>query len=155
MRALAEADDASLRSSLTTTVKETFPRLLLKDSPTSQMGAMVELKAGVGGAESTLFTSELARMYERVASTLGFSVMVMNRSEVDGAGAREIVLEVKGEGAYDALRTESGVHRVQRVPATETSGRTHTSTVTVLVCLSFSFFPCPYVLTAGTKRFYR
>ena len=94
----------------------------------------MELKAGVGGDEASLFVSDLLRMYGRVAETNRWNVEVIAKEETEsGRGTKNAVLEVRGEGAYDALRWESGVHRVQRVPETERSGRVHTSTAAVVV----------------------
>jgi peptide chain release factor 1 len=93
----------------------------------------MELKSGVGGSESSLFLGEMMRMYTRLANEIGWKVSVVASNETENGGVKDAVLEVEGEGAYDTLRWESGVHRVQRVPATETSGRTHTSTVAVVV----------------------
>lgn len=137
---LAQADDKSLRESLSQAVSTTFPNLLLADSPTLKLGALMEFKGGVGGAESGLFLSEMFRMYERLASAKRLEFEVLSKSELDTGGLREAVVEVKGEGAYDLLKTESGVHRVQRVPATETGGRTHTSTVALVVCFPQSLY---------------
>jgi peptide chain release factor 1 len=123
-----------LRASLAHTTGTTLPALLLSASPTAGLGALMEIKAGVGGAEAALFADELVRMYERAAGARGWAPAVVGRAEMDNGGLREATIEVPGAGAYDALRAESGVHRVQRVPATETSGRTHTSTVAVVVC---------------------
>ena len=96
----------------------------------------MELKAGVGGDEAALFVSDLLRMYGRAGETNGWQVEVIAREENEsGRGIKSSVLEMRGEGAYDCLRWESGVHRVQRVPETERSGRVHTSTAAVVVSL--------------------
>ena len=97
------------------------------------MSALVELKSGVGGAESSLFVEDLLRAYERVAHEYGWKASLMSSSPLDQGGLRDAILEVQDERAYDLMRWESGVHRVQRVPQTESSGRIHTSTVTVMV----------------------
>lgn len=115
-----------------------FPLLLLPESQTAHFSALVELKAGAGGDESTLFLSELLRMYTRLAQNNEFNVELVSFSASDpaagsGGGGKEAILEIKGIGAYDEFRFESGVHRVQRVPATEMKGRLHTSTVAVVV----------------------
>ena len=110
-----------------------IPTALLPSSETEGLSALVELKAGVGGSESSLFAAELSRMYGRFARLNGWEPTVLASSESDGGGFKDVILEVKGSGAYDALRWESGVHRVQRVPATEASGRLHTSTVAAVV----------------------
>jgi peptide chain release factor 1 len=111
----------------------------------------MELKAGVGGAEAALFLSEMLRMYERLAASRGFEVSLLSKSDLDQGGMRDAVVEIKGDGAYDTLRAESGVHRVQRVPATETGGRTHTSTVAIVVCSIYLFLACPSLTSAGSS----
>jgi peptide chain release factor 1 len=135
LRALAADEQTELLSTLQKLASETFPSLLIRASSTSSYGAMIELKAGVGGSESALFLSDLSRMYTRFATTNKLTCEWVNKNELEGprGGIKDAILEVKGEGAYDALRWESGVHRVQRVPATETQGRVHTSTVAVVV----------------------
>ncbi len=94
---------------------------------------IVEIRAGAGGDEAALFASELAQMYERYSAKRGWQFNRVDLSESDLGGFREAVFEIKGDGAYAALRHEMGVHRVQRVPATEKQGRVHTSTVSVAV----------------------
>ncbi|CAE6398625.1 unnamed protein product [Rhizoctonia solani] len=135
LRALAADEQTESLGKLQTLATKTFPSLLLQASPTSAYGAAIELKAGVGGGESALFLGDLARMYIRFAATHKYSCEWINKSEMEGArgGIKDAILEIKGEGSYDSLRWESGVHRVQRVPATETQGRVHTSTVAVVV----------------------
>ena len=96
----------------------------------------MELKSGVGGSESSLFLSDLLRMYQRLAHSNNWKSSVVAKNSIEGGGIKDAIVEIKGETAYDTLRWESGVHRVQRVPATESSGRTHTSTVAVVA----SFF---------------
>lgn len=142
LRALATDEQNELLGTLQKLASETFPSLLIRASPTSSYGAMLELKAGVGGSESALFLGDLSRMYSRFASTNKYSCEWVNKNELEGSrgGIKDAILEVKGEGAYDALRWESGVHRVQRVPATETQGRVHTSTVAVVVSLFMNSF---------------
>lgn len=95
--------------------------------------AFMEIRAGTGGLEASLFAGELARMYTLYGQKRGWSVSIASMAETDIGGYREIVLHVEGKKIYEQLRYEAGVHRVQRVPATETSGRVHTSTVTVVV----------------------
>ena len=94
---------------------------------------ILEIRAGAGGEESAIFASELASMYERYAAIRGWSFALVSESKTELGGYREAVFEVKGEGVCDALRHESGVHRIQRVPATEKLGRVHTSTASVAV----------------------
>lgn len=93
----------------------------------------MELKSGVGGSEASLFLTNLLRMYQRYAHTMRWKANVVASNENEGGGTKDAVIEFEGKGAYDALRWESGVHRVQRVPATEASGRVHTSTVAIVV----------------------
>ncbi|EMD32396.1 hypothetical protein CERSUDRAFT_108830 [Gelatoporia subvermispora B] len=133
MRALAEEEHASLTEELTKMVETTLPRLVVPSSTTAQMSALVELRSGVGGSESSLFLGEVMRMYLRVADMYEWKASVLSRNETENGGVKDAIMEIKGEGAYDVLRWESGVHRVQRVPATESNGRVHTSTVAVLV----------------------
>ena len=108
-------------------------RLLLPKDPDDERPAFVEIRAGTGGDESALFAGDLARMYTRYAATVGWKVEVMSANESELGGYKEVVLRVEGDHAYGALRFESGGHRVQRVPATETQGRIHTSACTVAV----------------------
>lgn len=133
MRTLASEEFASLTHTLSTHISTTFPSLLVPPSSTRDLHALLELKAGVGGSEATLFLLDLLRVYVRYAGSVGWRTSIIQSSETESGGLRDAILEIKGEGAYDALRWESGVHRVQRVPATESSGRTHTSTVAVIV----------------------
>ena len=93
----------------------------------------MELKSGVGGSEASLFLADLLRMYLRLANGRRWKATVVSQNDSDGGGIKDAIIEIKGEGVYDALRWESGVHRVQRVPATEASGRVHTSTVAAVV----------------------
>lgn len=141
MRALALADVPSALSSLSAT-RSRLLSVLAPPPPTSSLSALVELKSGVGGSESSLFAAELLRMYQRVAARRGWAASVVEAVGVDGMGTgdayKEALLEVSGEGAFGYLRREAGVHRVQRVPATESKGRVHTSTVSIIVRLPLS-----------------
>ena len=140
MRALAVEEHNSLTNSLTELVETTVPSLLVPPSTTSHMSAMLDLKSGVGGSEASLFLADLLRMYLRLANVRGWKASVVSQNDAsDGGGLKDALVEVKGEGAYEALRWESGVHRVQRVPATEASGRVHTSTVAIIVSLLYVF----------------
>jgi len=146
MRSLAVTEQASLLESISGQITNKFPSLLLPPSTTSEHFALMELKAGVGGDEATLFVSDLLRMYGRLGELNGWQVEVISKEQTDsGKGTRNATLEVRGEGAYDMLRWESGVHRVQRIPETEKSGRLHTSTAAIVVSgnnfnLSFVLF---------------
>ena len=133
MRALAEDEYGALTARLGTYLATTFPALLVPPSRTRAFSALLELKAGVGGSEAALFLTDLLRVYVRHAHARGWRADVIQSADVLGGGMREAIVEVKGDGAYDVLRWETGVHRVQRVPATEASGRVHTSTVAVIV----------------------
>jgi peptide chain release factor 1 len=94
---------------------------------------ILEIRAGAGGDEAAIFAGDLARMYQRYAAKCGWSFTILDRNETTLNGYKSLVAEVKGNGVYEALKNESGVHRVQRVPATERSGRVHTSTASVAV----------------------
>ena len=130
---LAVVESDSLLSSLRSLLTHELPNALLPASETDGLSALVELKAGVGGSESSLFVADLLRMYGRFARLNDWSPTVLASSESDGGGFKDALLEIKGAGAYESLRWESGVHRVQRIPATEASGRVHTSTVAAVV----------------------
>lgn len=107
--------------------------LLVPADPRDQRPVIVEIRAGAGGDEAALFAGDLMRMYQRFAERQGWRTDVLDASEGGVGGLKEVVFEINGKGAFSKLRHESGVHRVQRVPATESSGRIHTSTVTVAV----------------------
>ncbi len=107
--------------------------LLIPKDPNDQKNVMLEIRAGTGGDEAALFASELFRMYAKCAERQGWRLEVMSNSDTDGGGLKEVIATIEGRGAYSKLKYESGVHRVQRVPATEASGRIHTSTATVAV----------------------
>ena len=106
---------------------------LLPADPNDDKSVIVEIRAGAGGDEAALFAADLYRMYVRYAAMNNWDVELMNRHETGIGGLKEITFEIAGKGAYSRLKHESGVHRVQRVPDTETSGRIHTSTATVAV----------------------
>ena len=108
-------------------------RMLLPKDPDDARNAFLEIRAGTGGDESALFAGDLARMYTRYAQGRGWRVEVMSESPAELGGYKEVVLRMAGEGVYGLLRFESGGHRVQRVPVTETQGRIHTSAATVAV----------------------
>jgi peptide chain release factor 1 len=106
---------------------------ILEKDPRDDKNAIVEVRAGAGGDEAALFAAEIQRMVMRFAERKRFKTDVMSTTEATLGGLKEVIFEVKGKGAYGALKYESGVHRVQRVPVTESTGRIHTSTVTVAV----------------------
>jgi len=112
---------------------EQMKKLLLPTDPRDQRNVIVEIRAGAGGDEAALWAADLFRMYSRYAENHGWRVQVLNSSPTGIGGFKEIIFQVIGRGAYSRLKYESGVHRVQRVPATEAAGRIHTSTATVAV----------------------
>jgi peptide chain release factor 1 len=107
--------------------------LLLPRDPNDDRDVIMEIRAGAGGEEAALFAAELSRMYVRWAQNHGFKPEVLSMNETGIGGVKEAILQIHGEGAYSQLKFEGGVHRVQRIPATESSGRIHTSTATVVV----------------------
>ncbi len=132
MRALAQEDVTSQRA-LCDQIQQSLRLLLLPKDPNDERDVIVEVRAGAGGDEAGLFAADLYRMYSRYAQLRNWKVDVIDSNESGIGGFKEIVFEVKGKGAYSRLKYESGVHRVQRVPSTESSGRLHTSTATVAV----------------------
>ena len=114
-------------------LRESFMRALIPPDPHDSRNVIVEVRAGTGGDEAALFAAELARMYTRLAERRGWRHETLSLTPSDLGGVREVVLLIEGPGAFSALRHEAGVHRVQRVPATESSGRIHTSAATVAV----------------------
>ena len=106
---------------------------LLPSDPRDERSVMLEIRAGAGGDEACLWAGDLARMYERYSQKVGWAVQSISCTEADLGGFRELILSVRGDSVYSQLKFEAGVHRVQRVPATESQGRVHTSTATVAV----------------------
>ena len=115
------------------TLSEELKILLLPKDPNDEKNVIVEIRGGAGGEEAALFANSLYRMYTLYAASKGWNIDVMNANETELGGYKEISFSIEGEGAYSRLKYESGVHRVQRVPETESQGRVHTSTVTVAV----------------------
>ena len=132
MAEMAQEEIATAETELTQ-LEDELQRLLLPKDPDDERNAFVEIRAGTGGDESALFAADLARMYTRYATTLGWKVEIMSANESELGGYKEVVLRFEGDNAYGSMRFESGGHRVQRVPATETQGRIHTSACTVAV----------------------
>ena len=118
-----------LRDQLETDLK----RLLLPKDPNDEKNVIIEIRAGTGGEEAALFAGDLFRMYTRYAEARNWAVEIMSQHQTGVGGIKEIIALVQGKGAYSDLKYESGIHRVQRVPATEAQGRIHTSAVTVAV----------------------
>ncbi|KPB00275.1 peptide chain release factor 1 [Ahrensia marina] len=132
MRELAEAELEEVEETLEGLHKEIQILLLPKDAADNK-SAILEIRAGTGGLEAALFAGNLFRMYERFASENGWKVEVISQSEGDAGGFKEIIATVSGRGVFAKFKFESGVHRVQRVPETESGGRVHTSAATVAV----------------------
>jgi peptide chain release factor 1 len=132
MRAMAQDEAAQAEADLDQLVAQLQTALLPKD-PDDARNAFVEIRAGTGGDESALFAADLARMYTRYAERMGWQCEIMSASESDLGGYKEVVLRIEGPNIYGQLKFESGGHRVQRVPVTETQGRIHTSACTVAV----------------------
>jgi peptide chain release factor 1 len=132
MRALAEMEMEELQSNQVT-LEETLKSMLVPKDPRDQRNVIMEIRAGTGGDEAGLFAAELYRMYSRYAERQGWKTEIISLHETGIGGIKEANFVIKGKGAYSRLKFESGVHRVQRVPETESQGRIHTSTVTVAV----------------------
>ncbi|MCL4232314.1 MAG: peptide chain release factor 1 [Dehalococcoidia bacterium] len=132
MRALAEAEAASAEERLAALDSQLMRELLPKD-PRDARNVIMEIRAGAGGEEAAIFAGDLYRMYVRYAERRGWKTEILSVSESEKNGFKEVVFEIRGDGAYSRLKYESGVHRVQRVPETEAQGRIHTSTATVAV----------------------
>jgi peptide chain release factor 1 len=132
MRAYAQEELNQLEARVAA-VEEELKVLLLPKDPNDEKDVIVEIRAGTGGDEATLFAAELFRMYTRFAETQGWKVEVLSTSESSVGGMKEVIAIIEGQRVYSRMKYESGVHRVQRVPATETQGRVHTSAVTVAV----------------------
>ncbi len=130
--ALAEADIEDLTPKIEALEKEIKGMLVPKD-PRDDRNVIVEIRAGTGGDEAAIFAGDLFRMYTRFADRLRWKNEIMSESSIGIGGYKEVIFEIRGKGAYSKLKYESGVHRVQRVPATEAQGRIHTSTATVAV----------------------
>ncbi|HVJ01611.1 MAG TPA: peptide chain release factor 1 [Sphingomonas sp.] len=132
LRSMAEEELHANREALAVAERTLALALLPKDAA-DERPAMLEIRAGVGGDEAALFAGDLMRMYQRYADRMGWRVELISASESEAGGFKEVVLSVTGVGVFAKLKFESGVHRVQRVPATEAGGRIHTSAATVAV----------------------
>jgi peptide chain release factor 1 len=142
-RALLDEDDAEMVELAQAELEELKPRveglekklkrLLLPKDPRDDKNVIIEIRAGAGGDEAGLFAADLSRMYMRYAENQGWKTEFLSSNETGVGGFKAVVFEIAGKGAYSRLKYESGVHRVQRVPITESSGRIHTSTATVAV----------------------
>lgn len=132
MAAEARAEETRLQTSISELEQRIKPALIPKD-PLDDRPAIVEIRAGTGGDEAAIFAADLFRMYSRFAEKRGWRIEMISYSEGTLGGVKEAVFKVKGEGVFGIMRWESGVHRVQRVPVTESQGRIHTSAATVAV----------------------
>ncbi|HEY5218378.1 MAG TPA: peptide chain release factor 1, partial [Gemmatimonadaceae bacterium] len=132
MAAEAAAEVARLEASIAD-MEERLKPLLVPHDPLDDRNAIVEIRAGTGGDEAALFAADLYRMYSRYCERRGWKIELMSYSDGTLGGIKEVIFKVAGEGPFGAMRWESGVHRVQRVPATESQGRIHTSAATVAV----------------------
>ena len=132
LRLLAEEEGAAAREEMQR-LEEELRRLLLPKDPNDERNVIVEIRGGVGGEEAALFAADLYRMYTMYAERRGWRIEVLNLNETEIGGIKEISFLVNGQGAFSRLKFESGVHRVQRVPETESGGRIHTSAASVAV----------------------
>ena len=132
MRGLAE-DEIEGLAARREQLEDELKILLLPKDPNDEKNVIVEIRGGTGGEEAALFAGDLYRMYSRYAERQGWKLDIISISEAGQGGIKEVILNIEGKGVYSKLKYESGVHRVQRVPATEASGRIHTSTATVAV----------------------
>jgi peptide chain release factor 1 len=142
-RAINNTDDDDLRELAALELEELVPKarqleremksMLVPKDPRDERNVIVEIRAGTGGEEAALFAADLFRMYTHYAETKRWTVEILSENATGIGGYKEVIFSIKGRGAYSRLKYESGVHRVQRVPSTESSGRIHTSTITVAV----------------------
>ncbi|MBU1249099.1 MAG: PCRF domain-containing protein, partial [Proteobacteria bacterium] len=132
IREMAEAEIEELEPKLPA-LEEKLKILLLPKDPMDEKNIIVEIRAGTGGDEASLFAADLFRMYTRFAEINGWNVELLSQSETGAGGLKEVIASISGDKVYSMLKYESGTHRVQRVPATESQGRIHTSAVTVAV----------------------
>ncbi|MCH8838497.1 MAG: peptide chain release factor 1, partial [Candidatus Marinimicrobia bacterium] len=132
LKELAQEEAPALRERLQV-LEEQLKILILPKDPHDDKNTILEIRGGTGGQEAALFASDLYRMYTRYAERRNWTVEVLSLSAAEAGGVKEVIVSVKGKGAYGDLKYESGVHRVQRIPATESSGRIHTSAASVAV----------------------
>lgn len=158
---MAKEDDAEMREMAQEEIqesKETIERLgdelqilLLPKDPNDDRNCFLEIRAGAGGDEAGIFAGDLFRMYSKYAEKCGWRIEVMSSNEAEHGGYKEMIAKVSGDGAYGVLKFESGGHRVQRVPATESQGRVHTSACTVAVMAEVPEAEIPDIRTADLK----
>ena len=158
---MAKEDDAEMREMAQEEIKEakeTIERLndelqilLLPKDPNDDRNCFLEIRAGAGGDEAGIFAGDLFRMYSKFAEKKGWRIEVMSSNESEHGGYKEMIAKVSGDGAYGVLKFESGGHRVQRVPATESQGRVHTSACTVAVMAEIPEAEIPEIKAADLK----
>jgi len=129
---MAKSELEQLEEQMSALLKE-LENILIEDDPEGSRDAIMEIRAGTGGLEASLFAADLYRMYSKFASRRGWKTEVMSSNQSEAGGFKEVIFSVEGENVYKMLKYESGIHRVQRVPTTEASGRIHTSAVSVAV----------------------
>lgn len=129
---LAKDEIATLKQDISA-LEEKFKVLLLPKDPLDEKNIMLEIRAGTGGDEAGIWAGDLARMYQKYAASQGWKTSMVSVSQAEQGGYKEIIMQVTGQSVYSKLKWEAGVHRVQRVPATESQGRVHTSTATVAI----------------------
>ena len=132
MREMARAEMKEVEQQMEE-LDERMKVLLLPSDPNDERNVMLEIRAGTGGDEAAIWASDLLNLYQRYAKEQAWQVRVVSSSDSEAGGVRDVTLEIKGDSVYSKLKFEAGVHRVQRVPATETQGRIHTSTATVAI----------------------
>ncbi len=132
MKAMAEEEATAARQKLPA-IEEALQKFLVPKDPDDDKSVILEVRAGTGGEEAALFASELLRMYMRYAEIKDWSIELMNKADADSGGIKEAVCKIEGSGVYGMLKYESGVHRVQRIPVTESKGRVHTSAASVAI----------------------
>jgi len=132
LKAMAEVEAEGAKK-IITTLEEQMKTFLIPKDPDDDRSVILEVRAGAGGDEASLFSGQVLRMYMRYAEEQNWSTELMSKSDTDGGGVKEAVCKIEGVGAYGKLKFESGVHRVQRIPATESKGRVHTSTASVAI----------------------
>ncbi len=132
MRELAQLEIQTIQPEIAA-LEKSIKTLMLPKDPRDERNVIMEIRAGAGGDEAGLFAADLFRMYSRYSDKHNWKIEIISQNETGIGGFKEVIFMIKGKGAYSRLKFESGVHRVQRIPTTETSGRIHTSTVTVAV----------------------
>ena len=132
LKSIAE-EEAEVARKKMPALEENMRSFLIPKNPDDDRPVILEVRAGTGGEEAALFAAELLRMYMRYAEDQGWKIELMNKSDADGGGIKEAIIRIPNDGAYGKIKFESGVHRVQRVPVTESKGRLHTSAASVVI----------------------